>query len=209
MYDNNYIKSVLKKYIDKGVDKFIIYPYGENGVNTKNILKEFFGLEPCLIVDNEYSKYNSKIINKEMLKKVYLQEMCLILTIENRDLNAKLLGELLEIIPAENIINLYQEKKLVRDTNYSGQGFMLRDFLPKAIVTSKKKNEKIKVRINCVFPNIWNMVSRIYRAFQEDSIFDVLLIVDGTWGCQRQAEEHQYKYVMCDDYRGGVTIPIY
>lgn len=137
-----------------------------------------------------------------MLKKVYRQEMYLILTIENSELNAKLLNELLEIIPAENIINLYQEKEIDNIPNYSGRGFLLKDFLPKAIEENRQKHEKIKVRINCVFPNIWNMVSRIYTAFQEDSIFDVLLIVDGTWGCQKQAEEYQFRYIMCDDYLG-------
>lgn len=46
MYEGNYIRCILKKYIDQKIDKFIIYPFGENGVNTKNILKDFFGLDP-------------------------------------------------------------------------------------------------------------------------------------------------------------------
>ena len=203
MYESNYIKCILKKYIDKKVEKFIIYPFGENGVSTKNILKDYYGLEPCIIVDNEYSKYNPNIINRETLQEVYQPGMYLILTIENGELNAKLLNELLEVMPAENIINLYQKKNMSRIPNYSGQGFLLKDFLPQAIPKNREKSEKIKVRINCVFPNIWNMVSRIYKAFQEDPIFDVLLIVDGTWGCQRQVEECKYKYVMEDDYFGG------
>ena len=109
MYDVNFIRDSLRKYIDKKLDKFIICPFGINGVNTRNILKDYFDLTPCFIVDNEYSKYNSAIINKHMLKDVWQQDMYIIITIENASENMRIVKEILEFIPISNIINLKSE----------------------------------------------------------------------------------------------------
>ena len=58
MYDSNFIRNILKEYIDKKIDKFVIYPYGVNGTNAKNVLNNYFDLEPQFIVDNMYAKYH-------------------------------------------------------------------------------------------------------------------------------------------------------
>ncbi len=82
MINKNDIKRCLKKYIKQGIKRFVIYPFGENGMNVKNILKEYYDLIPALIVDNEYTKFNSSIMDCEGLKEKYSKDMYVILTIE-------------------------------------------------------------------------------------------------------------------------------
>ena len=91
MYRSNYIRDIMKEYIGGRENKFVIYPFGANGVNVRNVLRDYFNIEPCLIVDNEHSKYNSKIIDKKELERVYQEDMFVILTAENNILNAKIM----------------------------------------------------------------------------------------------------------------------
>lgn len=204
MYNDNFIKNILKKYIDKQVNKFIIYPFGMNGVRVKNVMQDYFDLKPCFIVDNEYSKYNQNIIDLTELKVAYKKDMHIILTVENEDVNSKMFNELCEFIPSANIINLYSHKK--EKMEYDGNGFLLKDFLPleQVIETCRKKHNKVKVRISHCSPTIWNVINTVCQAFREDSIFDLLLIIDEYQSERsiRQAEKYGYKYIMCNEYSG-------
>lgn len=76
MINKNDIKGYLKKYIKQGIDRFVIYPFGENGMNVKNILKEYFDIIPILIVDNEYAKFNSSIVDGEIEGKIFKRYVC-------------------------------------------------------------------------------------------------------------------------------------
>ena len=211
MYNDNFIKNILKKYIDKQVNKFIIYPFGMNGVRVKNVMQDYFDLKPCFIVDNEYSKYNQNIIDLTELKVAYKNAMHIILTVENEDVNSKMFNELCEFIPSANIINLYSHKK--EKMEYDGNGFLLKDFLPleQVIETCRKKHNKVKVRISHCSPTIWNVINTVCQAFREDSIFDLLLIIDEYQSERsiRQAEKYGYKYIMCNEYSGGGINRIY
>lgn len=55
------IRERIKQLVDRGEEKFIIFPYGEEGMLTKKILNECFGIEECFIVDNGLAQYNPKI----------------------------------------------------------------------------------------------------------------------------------------------------
>lgn len=57
------IRNKLKEQVDLGQRLFIIFPYGENGFLVNNILKECFGIEDAVIIDNELCKYNPRIKN--------------------------------------------------------------------------------------------------------------------------------------------------
>lgn len=202
MYDVNFIRDSLRKYIDKKLDKFIIYPFGINGVNTRNILKDYFDLTPCFIVDNEYSKYNSAIINKHMLKDVWQQDMYIIITIENASENMRIVKEILEFIPISNIINLKSEN--VQDGENDIKGFRLHEFLPSLKLEIKVKvTNKIKVRIMHSEVMCWNAIDTICRAFKEDTLFDVLLIISAVIDREeviRQAQEKGYHNIILDEY---------
>lgn len=183
MYGSNYIRDIMKEYIGGRENKFVIYPFGANGVNVRNVLRDYFNIEPCLIVDNEHSKYNSKIIDKKELERVYQEDMFVILTAENNILNAKIMEELSRFVPAENIINLCSGDKREQKRVYDGKGFMLKDFLPhlQPGLQNKKESAKIKVRIVHRSATSWNAISPICSAFKNDEMFDVLVIVHTDW----------------------------
>lgn len=199
MYSINFIKNLIKECIDKKESKFIIYPFGMNGINTKNVLKDYFDLDPSFIVDNEYSGYNSKIIDKETLRNVYQQDMYILLTIENADLNVEILEELLEFVPSTKIINYY-EKSIHRKIAVDGEGFLLSNFMPSlgASSTSCEMVNKIKVRIVHYTEPIWNSIKTICEAFRDDSLFDILLIGlrEAAW-----VKNQGYNYITWDKYQ--------
>lgn len=210
MFGVNYITKILKdNYKENG--KYIIYPFGVNGVSVKNVLKNYFNIEPCFIVDNEYSRYNPKIINKELLKNIYKKDMHVIITVENDAINTQILRELLEFVPETNIINLKKNGNSAnKNTKYDGEGFLLKDFLPKKIEYIGKTSKKIKVRIVHRSSTSWNALRTICQAFIEDSLFDVLLIVHSDWTYKesiKQAERDGYRYVMWDEYSGKADQP--
>lgn len=209
MYDLAYISNQLKKYIDKKVNKFIIYPFGENGINVKKVLVEYFNLEPCYIVDNEYSKYNPMVIDRDRLSDIYQNDMYVILTIENRDTNEEILEELSGVVPQTNIINLLGKKE--NNIKYFGEGFLLKDFLPEMSKSSvpNKLSKKIKVRIVHGYHTAWNAISSVCQAFKEDSLFDIVLIT-GDWASEKvteQAAKFGFQSVDWNEYQGKEDKP--
>lgn len=213
MFDTNYIINSLKSYIEK-TNQFIIYPFGANGLNVKNILKNYFNLDPCFIVDNEYSRYNSKIIDKNALRSVYQKDMYIILTAEKDRINIEILNELSEFVPLANIINLGNKVNCIegrdRTVKYDGAGFLLKDILPAEKKCIRRTSEKIKVRIVHRSSTGWNVLRTICKAFKDDPLFDLLLIVHTDWTVREsvsQVERDGYRYVMWDEYSGATDQP--
>ncbi len=67
-----YYKVIRKKIqtcLDEGWRRFIIFPFGENGIYVKWVLQEAFGISDFIVVDRELSKYNDKIMNVEAVKR--------------------------------------------------------------------------------------------------------------------------------------------
>lgn len=67
----------------KDDNRFIIYPFGDNGRMVKDLLKEYYNIEPEFIVDNKYCMYNPNIISFEELRKADCGESIILLTIED------------------------------------------------------------------------------------------------------------------------------
>lgn len=79
------IRGRIKECLDEGWKKFIIFPFGENGMLVKMILQEAFGIRGVTVVDRELSKYNDSIINIETLqenKTLYHNAALIIASIE-------------------------------------------------------------------------------------------------------------------------------
>ena len=58
--DYQKIKSAIENALVEGKKNFIIYPFGEYGTLTKQILNDSFGVEESYIMDNKLSKFNPK-----------------------------------------------------------------------------------------------------------------------------------------------------
>lgn len=209
MISKGAIKEELKKYINLGIQNFVLYPFGENGLNVKNILKEYFNIEPVLIIDNGYAEFNPYIDNFEKLKKVYTNDMYIILTIENPQENNKLLEQLKEFADIFHIINLCDTLKKEADLSQ----FQFDSFLPglsrdknrKETLYSRSgivRNKKIKVRIVNYTGPTWNSIKSICLAFKKDVCFDSLLIT-GEYVDNRtmdEVEKYGFKSIRWREY---------
>ena len=51
----------IERCLDGGVTDFVIYPFGDIGFQTGEILKQRYGIEPRTIIDNKLATYNSKV----------------------------------------------------------------------------------------------------------------------------------------------------
>lgn len=57
------IRNRIRECIDEGYSKFIIFPYGENGMLAKQVLQESFGITDFIVVDTELAEYNDEILS--------------------------------------------------------------------------------------------------------------------------------------------------
>ncbi len=217
MFKDKIIRKKIKEAIDKGASKFVIFPFGENGVAVRNCLRDCFGIEAELIVDNEYSKYNEKIVDIKALKKFYSQDIYVLLTVEDKKLNKKLEEEILEFIPNNRIVNFLDiVHERYNPQNRIGSSLMMDNILP---LTIEEKNVlerkyrvgkgKIKVRILHGSLIMWNALRTICEAFENDARFDVLVIlgVNQPHDAEIQMEREKHQYVKYQEYCGEIDRP--
>ncbi|EOS34857.1 hypothetical protein C804_01180 [Lachnospiraceae bacterium A4] len=77
------IRNGIEQALKLGKRNFIIYPFGENGLLTKEILNKCFGIEENFIVDKRLSKYNLEIKSLEYFSDIDNSQYTVLLTIEN------------------------------------------------------------------------------------------------------------------------------
>jgi hypothetical protein len=208
MFNGKFVIETIKEYIDKGIENFVIYPYGLNGLNVKKILWEYFDIEPRLIVDNEYANYNKNIVNGETLKQSFNNDMYIIISAEDRQLNQKIESSICDFVPKNNIINLLKlqigENREI--TNQFSIDYFLPDIKKDSHIDIKPvaRNGKIKVRILHSVYAFWNSMETICEAFREDEQYDLLVILgdhEGDYDLrEKQMQEKGYKYICWNEY---------
>lgn len=211
MFKEKEIRNIIRKYVDIGIKKFVIYPFGTNGVTIKNCMQECFGISPVLIVDNTYAQYNPLIIDINKLRQCYRKDMYILLTVEDYELNVTLKESLLEFIPENRIINDLFEKNNLLNLNKKkmqvGDRFSMLNILPAERKCDYNVIEgKIKVRIENVSYVMWNTVKTICEAFEKDIKYDVLVILNDSVSIEtkdiliRQMEHGKHRYVLGSEY---------
>lgn len=212
MFNESIVRKTVKKYVDNGIKRYVIYPFGTNGMTVKTCLEECFGISPVMVVDKEYSQYNTNIVNIDELKKSYCEDMCVILTAEDRRLNIKLEKNLLTFVSSNHVINLLTEKEKeqkIRKEYEVGNRFSLKNILPqKSVVSSNIKEGKIKIRIISHSYTSWNSVKTISDAFEKEDRFDVLVILNEELEYsnlylekdKKMMEKEGHKYVLGSEY---------
>ncbi len=86
--------------------KFIIFPFGDVGVEVKYILNNVYGVTEAYILDNHLCKYNSQIKECSFLEKLNSKEYLLLLASTNIDIYDELKKEVLRYFPVESIAEL-------------------------------------------------------------------------------------------------------
>lgn len=207
---------MLKSEVDKGVCKFIIYPFGSNGKRVKDILKDYFQIVPELIIDNEFCNYHNEIYSFDYLKAHYSDGSKLILTIEDEELNKKMYSECLKFVGRDNLINcldLVETKKSLSKVIVTDQ-FALKKFLPNlkdksSYLKTNHKSAVIKVRFFLHSYVFWNSMKTICEAFRKDARYEVLVILRDNEPelMKNLMEKENYRYIMKDEYNARMDCP--
>ena len=178
MLCEKYIISRIKECITRGDEKFAIFPFGANGLLTENILRKYFGIDPLYIVDNEYYKYNKRIISLQEFEDFYQKDICVLLTIEDEDINRELYEKIKKFVLEKYIINLSDNETVMTKVD---KQFDIESFLPLYIKREEKKDwvigEKIRVRILYDDIALWNSIVSICEAFQTDQECELMVII--------------------------------
>ncbi len=83
MSNVNRIKKKIETELDKGNNKFILFPFGDIGIQVKQVLENAYNIQPEYILDNKLYKYNDKIRPLAFLENVDYSECVLILCTTN------------------------------------------------------------------------------------------------------------------------------
>lgn len=89
-------------------EKIIICPFGENGMLTKNILNNSYGILETAIVDNRLCKYNDKILSIEDLSVIDDTSCAILLNTSTLNINCELEAKLKNICKNAKIINVME-----------------------------------------------------------------------------------------------------
>lgn len=111
-FENKYYKISrdIRWQVERGERKFIIYPFGVNGVMAAEILKTQFGIQPAYILDNTLCKYNSAIHSIDFLDRLDKQEYMLLLTIENPKIIEAVRYAVYAHFPKERVLELFPDR---------------------------------------------------------------------------------------------------
>lgn len=103
----NHIKACIEKKLDEGFEKFILFPFGDVGMQVQHILEMAYGIQPAYILDNQLCKYNPKIHGVSFLDGIECAEYCLILTCSpNSEIYMNLKQSIQKYFPVGNIAEL-------------------------------------------------------------------------------------------------------
>lgn len=103
---NLQIRQCIELGLIRGCKRFIIYPFGDVGMQVKEILTNLYAIEPEYIIDNKYSKYNSTIKSTNFLDSIDCNEYMVILASTNKEIYCELKKELLKRFESFRILEL-------------------------------------------------------------------------------------------------------
>lgn len=107
----NIICEKIENELDKGYRKFVIYPFGINGMLVKDILINRYDLKDIIIVDNKLCKFRKDIIDIDEASYQNFNDISVLISIEN----IEIYDEIMNVFQAKmkNIpyVQLFPNKK--------------------------------------------------------------------------------------------------
>lgn len=100
------IKKCIEGQLRKNKKRFIIFPFGDVGMQFDSILKSAYNITAEYIIDNNLYKYNPNIKPLSFLKEIDIADCVVFLASTNVDIYEELKRKLEEYVSAENIIEL-------------------------------------------------------------------------------------------------------
>lgn len=100
------IKTCIEEKLAQGHNNFIIFPFGDIGIQVKYELNEAYGIQETFILDNNLCDYNEWIKESSFLNKIDCKKYCLILATADYTLYKTLKSEVAKFFPENNIAEL-------------------------------------------------------------------------------------------------------
>lgn len=97
----------------------VVFPYGDIGIQMVEIMRNVYGIEPELIIDNHKSKYSDKIKPSSYLEGMDLSKKVLLLASTNVDIYLNLRKNVLNYFDSDRIIELEIMKKRMKENPMS------------------------------------------------------------------------------------------
>lgn len=108
---NRYLKAnrVINTLINEGIKKFILYPFGEQGMMIKRILNERYGIQEIAIVDDKLADVtnNSRVIPIDKLKGMDTNDIKVLLTSDNEEIYSEIRYEITKYISLKNLVDVF------------------------------------------------------------------------------------------------------
>lgn len=106
--DYQRIRNAVEQALLAGKRNFIIYPYGEYGVITKQILNDSFGIKEDFIIDNKLSQFNSQIRSLDFCKNLDESRYTVLFTCANPDVYDEVLQNLKRYFAEKQIVEIFE-----------------------------------------------------------------------------------------------------
>ena len=104
------ISKAIRSQLDKGNNKFIVYPFGEFGILTKQILEQQYNITDTIYVDRDISKYNSLVHSVDELEVLARDKTSVLLFVSaNPEIHSELLDKLREYFPENQINDVFKQ----------------------------------------------------------------------------------------------------
>lgn len=113
MTDHQKIRDAIESALAKGWGNFVICPFGDYGMQTKQILNVCFGIQEQYIIDNRLSKYNPEIKNIEYFQGKVMDKHTILLACADPYVHDEILEELNRTYVFWNIVDIFQKEKAV------------------------------------------------------------------------------------------------
>ena len=113
MQDNIFflrVCSIVENALQIGKRKFVLYPYGYNGMKAEQILRRRYGIPDLLLIDNNLASYSPRVSLMSDLKKAdFPEEAILIFTLENPTVFKQVYQAIPDFIPRDAVIFIFEE----------------------------------------------------------------------------------------------------
>ena len=117
---NYYQRTVnqIKRLVDEGYEKFIIFPFGERGFMVKQILNQIFGITEELIIDNKLQNRGGGIRGIEALTEYDLNKYKVLLTSDQEEYYSEIRFQLMKYANVHQFIDLFSPSMFFYPDNY-------------------------------------------------------------------------------------------
>lgn len=101
------IRKAIHKALLEGKERFVIYPFGEQGKRLKSILNSEYGIQEALIIDNGRHCEEANVSSLAEAPLPLLRNSTLFLTSDNSEIYFELRNQILQYVPKENIVDIF------------------------------------------------------------------------------------------------------